>query len=86
MLKLEFYIPEPVKSPSLIATKRLEHNLKQTDLALILEVTPQTILKWEGFKNMPKSSEVYLLSCVLGVSCDDICKNFYDHKYFKFFE
>jgi len=52
-----------------------EHkNLKQSEVAEYVGVTPQTYMKWENGKNEPKASNVKKLAEILSVTEGEICQ------------
>ena len=55
-----------------IATLRREKNLKQDDLAQMLEVSPQAVSKWENDQTCPDISLLPKLAKILGVSVDEL--------------
>ena len=55
-----------------IAALRREKNLKQDDLAQMLEVSPQAVSKWENDQTCPDISLLPKLAKVLGVSVDEL--------------
>ena len=55
-----------------IAALRREKNLKQDDLAQMLEVSPQAISKWENDQTCPDISLLPKLAKILGVSVDEL--------------
>ena len=55
-----------------IAALRRETNLKQDDLAQILEVSPQAVSKWENDQTCPDISLLPKLAKILGVSVDEL--------------
>ena len=55
-----------------IAALRREKNLKQDDLAQILEVSPQAVSKWENDQTCPDISLLPKLAKILGVSVDEL--------------
>lgn len=55
-----------------IATLRREKNLKQEDLAQMLEVSPQAVSKWENDQTCPDISLLPKLAKILGVSVDEL--------------
>ena len=55
-----------------IAALRREKNLKQDDLAQILEVSPQAVSKWENDQTCPDISLLPLLAKTLGISVDEL--------------
>ena len=55
-----------------IAALRREKNLKQDDLAQMLEVSPQAVSKWENDQTCPDISLLPKLAKILGVSVDEI--------------
>ena len=55
-----------------IATLRREKNLKQDDLAQMLEVSPQSVSKWENDQTCPDISLLPKLAKILGVSVDEL--------------
>jgi transcriptional regulator with XRE-family HTH domain len=56
-----------------IQKQRVALGLKQSYLAMLLEVTVQTLSKWERDLTEPKASQVHLLSKFLYVSEKHIC-------------
>ena len=55
-----------------IAALRREKNLKQDDLAQMLEVSPQAVSKWENDLTCPDISLLPKLAKILGVSVDEL--------------
>ena len=55
-----------------IAALRREKNLKQDDLAQMLEVSPQAVSKWEKDQTCPDISLLPKLAKILGVSVDEL--------------
>ena len=55
-----------------IAALRREKNLKQDDLAQMLEVSPQAVSKWENDQTCPDISLLPKLAKILGVSIDEL--------------
>ena len=55
-----------------IATLRRDKNLKQDDLAQMLEVSPQAVSKWENDQTCPDISLLPKLAKILGVSVDEL--------------
>ena len=55
-----------------IAALRREKNLKQDDLAQMLEVSPQSVSKWENDQTCPDISLLPKLAKILGVSVDEL--------------
>ena len=55
-----------------IAALRPEKNLKQDDLAQMLEVSPQAVSKWENDQTCPDISLLPKLAKILGVSVDEL--------------
>ena len=55
-----------------IAALRREKNLKQDDLAQMLEVSPQAVSKWENDQTCPDISLLPDLARILGVSVDEL--------------
>ena len=55
-----------------IAALRRETNLKQDDLAQMLEVSPQAVSKWENDQTCPDISLRPKLAKILGVSVDEL--------------
>ena len=55
-----------------IAALRRENNLKQDDLAQMLEVSPQAVSKWENDQTCPDISLLPKLAKILGVSVDEL--------------
>lgn len=59
-----------MKTGEKIAKARKNINLTQDQLAEVLEVTRQTISKWESDLTFPETSKISKLAEVLKVSCD----------------
>ncbi|MEZ8367948.1 helix-turn-helix transcriptional regulator [Vibrio splendidus] len=57
-----------------LKTRRDLLNLKQSDVAEFVGVTPQTYMKWENGKNEPKASNIKNLAEILKVSEMEICR------------
>ena len=55
-----------------IAALRREKNMKQDDLAQMLEVSPQAVSKWENDQTCPDISLLPKLARILGVSVDEL--------------
>ena len=55
-----------------IARLRREHNMKQDELAEMLDVTPQAVSKWENGASMPDISLLPKLAKIFGVSIDEL--------------
>ena len=55
-----------------IAALRREKNLKQDDLAQMLEVSPQAVSKWENDQTYPDISLLPKLAKILGVGVDEL--------------
>ena len=55
-----------------IAALRREKNLKQDDLAQMLEVSPQAVSKWENDQTCPDISLLPKLAKILDVSVDEL--------------
>ena len=55
-----------------IAALRREKNLKQDDLAQMLEVSPQAVSKWENDQTCPDISLLPKLAKILGESVDEL--------------
>lgn len=55
-----------------IAALRREKNLKQDDLAQMLEISPQAVSKWENDQTCPDISLLPKLAKILGVSVDEL--------------
>lgn len=55
-----------------IAALRREKNLKQDDLAQMLEVSAQAVSKWENDQTCPDISLLPKLAKILGVSVDEL--------------
>lgn len=53
---------------------RVKLRLKQEEVAEKVKVSKQTYLKWENGTTEPKASQVYLLSKILDVTPNEICK------------
>lgn len=63
-----------MKTGEKIARARKDINLTQDQLAELLEVTRQTISKWESDLTFPETAKIAKLSKVLNVSCDYLLK------------
>ena len=55
-----------------IAALRREKNLKQDDLAQMLEVSPQAVSKWENDQTCPDISLLPKLCKILGITTDEL--------------
>ena len=55
---------------SKIAQARKEKNLTQEQLAELMNVTRQTVSRWELQTAYPEMEKIVMLSDILGVSCD----------------
>ena len=55
-----------------IAQLRKEKELKQDDLAQMLDVSPQAVSKWENDQTCPDISLLPRLASILGVSVDEL--------------
>ena len=55
-----------------IAALRREKNLKQDDVAQMLEISPQAVSKWENDQTCPDISLLPKLAKILGVSVDEL--------------
>lgn len=55
-----------------IARLRREHNMKQDELAEMLDVTPQAVSKWENGASMPDISLLPKIAQIFGVTIDDL--------------
>ena len=55
-----------------IARLRREHNMKQDELAEMLDVTPQAVSKWENGASMPDIALLPKLANIFGVTIDDL--------------
>ena len=55
-----------------IARLRREHNMKQDELAEMLDVTPQAVSKWENGASMPDISLLPKLAKIFGVTIDEL--------------
>ena len=53
-----------------IARLRREHNMKQDELAEMLDVTPQAVSKWENGASMPDIALLPKLANIFGVTID----------------
>jgi transcriptional regulator with XRE-family HTH domain len=58
-----------------IAKARIDINLTQDQLAELLEVTRQTISKWESDLTFPETAKIARLAEVLKVSCDYLLRD-----------
>lgn len=64
-----------MKTGEKIAKARKDINLTQDQLAELLEVTRQTISKWESDLAYPETAKISKLAEVLKVSCDYLLRN-----------
>lgn len=64
-----------MKKGDKIAKARKNVNLTQDQLAELLEVTRQTISKWESDLSFPETSKITKLADVLKVSCDYLLRD-----------
>jgi transcriptional regulator with XRE-family HTH domain len=64
-----------MKTGEKISKARRSVNLTQDQLAELLEVTRQTISKWESDLALPEASKIAKLAEVLKVSCDYLLKD-----------
>lgn len=64
-----------MKTGEKIAKARKDMNLTQDQLAELLEVTRQTISKWESELAFPETAKVSKLAEVLKVSCDYLLRD-----------
>ena len=55
-----------------IAALRREHELKQDELAAMLDVSPQAVSKWENDQTCPDISALPRLAEILGVTVDEL--------------
>ncbi len=55
-----------------IATLRREKELKQDDLASMLDISPQAVSKWENDQTCPDISLLPKLAKILGVTVDEL--------------
>ncbi len=55
-----------------IARLRREHNMKQDELAEMLDVTPQAVSKWENGASMPDISLLPKIAKIFGVTIDEL--------------
>jgi len=55
-----------------IATLRRDKELKQDDLARMLEISPQAVSRWENDQTCPDISLLPKLAKILGVSVDEL--------------
>lgn len=63
-----------MKTGEKIAKARKDLNLTQDQLAELLDVTRQTISKWECDLSLPETAKIAKLAEVLNVSCDYLLK------------
>lgn len=63
-----------MKTGDKIAKARKDANLTQDQLAELLDVTRQTISKWESDLALPETGKIAKLADVLNVSCDYLLK------------
>ena len=54
---------------------RKEHNLSQEELAELLDVSRQTVSKWEQGQGYPEVEKLLLLSSKLNISLDELMSN-----------
>ncbi|WP_253200393.1 helix-turn-helix domain-containing protein [Clostridium sp. CF012] len=64
-----------MKTGEKIAKARKDINLTQDQLAELLEVTRQTISKWESDLTFPETSKISKLADALKVSCDYLLRD-----------
>lgn len=64
-----------MKTGEKIAKARKDANLTQDQLAELLEVTRQTISKWESDLALPETAKIPKLAEVLKVSCDYLLRD-----------
>lgn len=62
----------PQKIGEFIKTLRIENNMSQTDLANTLNISRQSVSKWERGINIPDSSTLVLLSEIFKVTIDEL--------------
>lgn len=62
----------PQKIGEFIKTLRIENNMSQTDLANTLNISRQSVYKWERGINIPDSSTLVLLSEIFKVTIDEL--------------
>ena len=55
-----------------IAALRREHELKQDELAAMLDVSPQAVSKWENDQTCPDITALPKLAEILGVTVDEL--------------
>lgn len=58
-----------------ISKARKDANLTQDQLAELLDVSRQTVSKWESNLACPELSKIVKLSDLLGLSCDQLLRN-----------
>lgn len=58
--------------PYTLKMLRVGKGLKQTDLALVLEVNRKTISAWEKGKSLPSFEKIEAICSFFGVSYDEI--------------
>lgn len=63
---------DPIKIGKYISNMRKEHNMSQSELANILNVTSQAISKWENGRGIPDVEMLKRLSEVFKVNIDEI--------------
>jgi len=66
---------------AVIRESRLKKSLKQDEVAKFIKVTVQTYNKWENDKTEPKASQIVLLSKLLEITTDEICKGKLNTRY-----
>lgn len=64
-----------MKTGKKIAEARRDKNLTQEQLADMLQVTRQSVSRWESDLAYPEMEKIILLSEILGVSCDYLLKD-----------
>lgn len=57
-----------------IAIARKEKNLTQEQLAELMNVTRQSVSRWESEQSYPEMDKIGILAEILGVSCDYLLK------------
>lgn len=61
---------EPLKIT--LAAARVNAGMTQKDVCKIMKITPQTLVKWEKNKKLPKPAELMMLCTIYGIDLDNI--------------
>lgn len=68
------YLMVLIMLKDVLKLRREVQNLKQSEVAEFVGVTPQTYMKWENGKNEPKASNIKKLAEILKISESEICQ------------